>query len=81
MSKRHIRSRAGIDPLLCETRRAELVHWALLAASPLFALWNPARLTVAMIVFAIVANVPCIVVQRFNRARLIRIDARCTARR
>ena len=81
VSKKHIRGRADIDPLLCETRRAELVHWSLLAASPLFALWNPLWLTVAMIGFACIANVPCIIVQRFNRARLVGIDVRSTARR
>jgi glycosyl-4,4'-diaponeurosporenoate acyltransferase len=84
VSKKHLRSRAGLHALLPETRRAELVHWALVASAPLFALWNPAPLTVAMVAFAMVANVPCIVVQRFNRARLLRlaaIEARRSARR
>lgn len=75
-SKRHLGGRAGIEPLLHETRRAELVHWALVASSPMFALWNPAHLSAAMIAFAVVANVPCIIVQRFNRGRLLRIETR-----
>ena len=47
-------------------------HWLILAATPAFALWNPPGLFVAMVVFALVANVPCLVVLRYNRARLLR---------
>lgn len=64
-----------------ETRRAELVHWTLLAASPLFALWNPPGLAAAMVVFGVVANTPCIVVQRYNRARLLRVASLRARRR
>jgi glycosyl-4,4'-diaponeurosporenoate acyltransferase len=77
-SKKHLRGRAGIETMLVETRRAELVHWALVASSPGFALWSSAPLTGAMIAFAIVANAPCIIVQRFNRGRLLRLESRRT---
>jgi glycosyl-4,4'-diaponeurosporenoate acyltransferase len=43
-----------------------------LAATPVFALWNPLGLFLAMVVFALTANVPCLVVLRYNRARLVR---------
>lgn len=58
-----------------ETRRAELTHWGVLAVAPLFLLWNPWWLGAVMMVYAVVANVPCIVVQRYNRARLERVLA------
>ena len=53
-----------------ETRRAELIHWTVLLAGPFFGLWNPPVLTVAMIAYAVIANLPCIAIQRYNRARL-----------
>jgi glycosyl-4,4'-diaponeurosporenoate acyltransferase len=56
-----------------ETKRAELGHWLSLAPTPLFALWNPPLLLVAMIVYALVVNGPCIAAQRYNRLRLQRI--------
>ena len=72
------RGLAGHDPatlgrLVVETRRAEWVHRTLLAASLLFTLWNPPVLAVTMVAYGVVANVPCLVVQRYNRARLLRV--------
>jgi glycosyl-4,4'-diaponeurosporenoate acyltransferase len=64
-----------------ETRRAELVHWTVPALAPLFALWNPALLTLAMIVYAVLANAPCLIVQRYNRARLVRVIGRSRLRK
>lgn len=77
-TKRRLASRAQLDLLAVETRRAELVHWALLAAAPAFVLWNPPWLAACMALFAFVANAPCIVVQRYNRARIARL---CEQRR
>lgn len=63
-----------------ETRRAELVHWALPVATPLFALWNPPAVLAGQAVYAVAANAPCLVVQRYNRGRVQRIlDARSTS--
>ena len=56
-----------------ETRRAELVHWAIPAVVPVFVLWNPWWLTLAMVAYAVGANVPCLLVQRYNRGRLLGI--------
>ena len=56
-----------------ETRRAELTHWWVMALGPLFVLWNPPALAAVMVVYAVVANLPCIAIQRFNRARIVRI--------
>jgi glycosyl-4,4'-diaponeurosporenoate acyltransferase len=82
VSKRRLVS-ADVDALRRlaeETRRAELVHWAVPALAPVFALWNPAPLTLAMIVYAVVANAPCLIVQRYNRARLLRVIGRSRPR-
>jgi glycosyl-4,4'-diaponeurosporenoate acyltransferase len=82
-SKRHLpaRGEAGLPRFLTECRRAERAHWLILAAAPAFALWNPPGLFVAMVVFALVANIPCLIVLRYNRARLLRRTVRPAARR
>lgn len=59
-----------------ETRRAELGHWMALACAPLFALWNPLRATAWLALYALAANGPCILAQRYNRIRLARVAAR-----
>lgn len=75
VSKRALPSRttSDLDRFAAETRRAELVHWTIPLITPLFALWNPPRLLAAMAAYAVVANVPCLVVQRYNRGRLLRV--------
>ena len=81
VSKRSLRGSSDDDlwAFAAETRRAELVHWAVPAITPLFALWNPPWLFAAMVGYALVANVPCLVVQRYNRARLLRVLERRSA--
>ena len=56
---------------LTDCRRAERTHWLIVAATPVFAVWNPLGLFLAMVAFAVVANGPCLVVLRYNRARLL----------
>jgi glycosyl-4,4'-diaponeurosporenoate acyltransferase len=74
ISKRRLptASEGGRSRFLAECRRAERTHWCILAITPVFALWNPAWLTAVMVGFAIIANVPCLVVLRYNRLRLQR---------
>lgn len=76
-AKRHL-AEAGAGYLSTferETRRAELGHWLALVSAPLFALWNPARAMVWMQGYALAANLPCILAQRYNRIRLQRVAA------
>lgn len=56
-----------------ETCRAEAVHEAVLLSSLLFFLWNPVWVGFLMIAYAVLANVPCILAQRYNRIRLARL--------
>jgi glycosyl-4,4'-diaponeurosporenoate acyltransferase len=74
-SKRHLRSRSTdeLERFRIETRRAELTHWWVMAWIPLFWIWNPPPLFVAMVVYALVANAPCTAAQRYNRSRLDRM--------
>jgi glycosyl-4,4'-diaponeurosporenoate acyltransferase len=70
------RDREHLERFAVETRRAELTHWLILTAAPWFFLWNPWWLGLAMVGYGIVANVPCVAIQRYNRARLLRIIRR-----
>jgi len=56
-----------------ETWRGELCHWAALGFTPLFFLWNPWWGDAVIVVYAIAANFPCILVQRYNRIRIRRV--------
>jgi glycosyl-4,4'-diaponeurosporenoate acyltransferase len=60
----------GLRAFAVETRRAELVHVVVPAAIVVFPLWNPWWLTAVMTAYAAIANVPCLVIQRYNRARI-----------
>ncbi len=56
-----------------ETWRGELCHWCAMACAPVFFLWNPLWGDAIIVAYAIAANLPCILVQRYNRARLYRV--------
>jgi glycosyl-4,4'-diaponeurosporenoate acyltransferase len=82
-SKRDLTShdRAHLERFAAETRRAEAVHWMILATVvvfPLFVVWYA---LIPNVIYALAANVPFIMIQRYNRARLERIIARLDARR
>lgn len=68
-SKRTV-TRSELARFVVETRRAELVHWVAMALWPVFAIWNPPWAVGVVFVYAVVANAPCLLVQRYNRARL-----------
>jgi glycosyl-4,4'-diaponeurosporenoate acyltransferase len=59
-----------------ETWRGELCHWVALGFAPVFFLWNPWWADLIMVGYALLANLPCILVQRYNRLRLLRLLVR-----
>lgn len=63
--------------LVLETRRAELVHGVLLPGGLLTALWLPPSGVMVNLLFALAFNLPCLLLQRYNRARLQRCLKRC----
>ncbi|MEZ5374802.1 MAG: hypothetical protein R2704_19200 [Microthrixaceae bacterium] len=77
-SKRHLdgRSEEHLNRFVAETRRAELVHWTNLCAGPWFLIWCEPLVGALMVLFGVVAHLPFIAVQRFNRARLMLVLAR-----
>jgi len=75
------RALAGRDTLylrqfIGETWRGELCHWFALVCAPVFFLWNPWWADLIMVAYALVANLPCIIAQRYNRARFQRLIAK-----
>jgi len=60
---------AGLELFVRETRRAELAHWWAMSCGPLFVLWNPPLAAGLLVGYGAVANLPFIVIQRYNRFR------------
>ncbi|WP_336785690.1 glycosyl-4,4'-diaponeurosporenoate acyltransferase [Paenibacillus sp. MMO-177] len=61
---------SDLNEFAAETKRAELTHWLSMAPAPLFFLWNPIWVGWFMILYAVVFNLPFIIVQRYNRGRI-----------
>lgn len=72
VSKRHLPAydAAGLQLFVRETRRAELAHWWAMCCGLLFVLWNPPLAAALLIGYGVVANLPFIVIQRYNRFRI-----------
>ena len=68
--------RNALERFAAETRRAEYVHWAIPAIVPVFVFWNPPILVAAMVAYALVANLPFVAIQRYNRIRIERLLGR-----
>ncbi len=56
-----------------ESCRSELCHWLAILPAALFFLWNPPWVGGGMIAYAVLFNAPCIIAQRYNRPRVIRL--------
>ena len=77
-SKRSLATRNPVDlrQLAVETRRGETAHWLMLACFPVFFFWNPPWARIVIALYAVAANLPCIMVQRYNRETLRRVLGR-----
>ncbi|UJL46158.1 glycosyl-4,4'-diaponeurosporenoate acyltransferase [Virgibacillus sp. NKC19-16] len=67
------KDRSFLVTFILESRRAELTHWLCIPPAILFFLWNPPWAGWIMIAYAVLVNVPIIILQRYNRARLERV--------
>jgi glycosyl-4,4'-diaponeurosporenoate acyltransferase len=70
-----------LQTFLQETCRAEVLHWIIFLFCPVFFIWNQWYVGIIMIAYAAISNMPCIITQRYNRARLARVLASSTATR
>ncbi len=62
-------SKENLSAFIRESRRAELTHWLCMPFALVFFFWNPPVAGGIMILYAILANLPCVITQRFNRPR------------
>ena len=62
-----------LERFMVESCRAEMTH--LLAILPFWVFWffTPPYVPWMMLVYALIVNIPCIIVQRYNRPRIMRI--------
>ena len=77
----HGRDQTSLSLFLLESRRAEFVHWLTIVPSVLFFLWNPIWAAWLNVAYAVLFNLPLIIVQRFNRPRLEKLINAEMARR
>jgi glycosyl-4,4'-diaponeurosporenoate acyltransferase len=62
-----------LEKFILETRRAEWTHWIQIFPVPVFFLFNDWKVGIFMIFYALCVNLPCMMIQRYNRPRLQRI--------
>lgn len=74
-AKRELKTQepAHLRTFILETCRGEAAHWAQIPGLLLTLVWNPwPGAAVVMFCYAFASNLPCLILQRFTRARLIR---------
>ena len=73
--KKHLRetNEEYLDSFVRETCRAEITHWIVFLFCPLFLIWNLWWVGLVMVLYAAIANIPCVITHRYNRIRLQRI--------
>lgn len=72
----HGKDNHTLAKFIIETKRAELTHWLLIPPAFVFFIWNPLWAGIVMLLYAGVANLPFIIIQRYNRPRLERMQQR-----
>jgi len=74
-SKGHLKSYDPeyLNAFIVETGRAEIFHWLQILPFLVFGLWSPPFVVWIMLGYALIVNMPCILAQRFNRPKLIKI--------
>ncbi len=61
-----------LNQFIIETCRAESNHIRAIGSVVVMKLWTPTELWVIIIALAVIGNLPCIAIQRYNRPRLRR---------
>ncbi|MEB6230926.1 glycosyl-4,4'-diaponeurosporenoate acyltransferase CrtO family protein [Staphylococcus xylosus] len=74
------RNKHEVSQFILETRRAELVHLFSILLVIVF-LNSSKSIKIIILIYVIVANVPCIIVQRYNRHKLVLIYSKMLNRK
>jgi glycosyl-4,4'-diaponeurosporenoate acyltransferase len=64
---------AYIEKFLLESCRAEFAHWCIIFSSVIFLFYEGTSVFIYMFLIAILIDLPFIIIQRYNRPRIIRI--------
>ena len=74
-AKKHLQtlSKEGLQRFLVESCRAELSHILAILPFWVFGLFAPPRVILFMFIYSVAMNLPCIITQRYNRPRIIRL--------
>ncbi|MEI8199603.1 MAG: hypothetical protein WCG21_06055 [Eubacteriales bacterium] len=74
-AKRHLQtlSKEGLQRFLVESCRAELSHILAILPFWVFGLFAPPRVILFMFIYSMAMNLPCIITQRYNRPRIVRL--------
>jgi len=62
-----------LNKFILETYRAELIHIFAILPFWIFGFFTPPIVILYMFLYAVIVNVPCLLLQRYNRPRLIRV--------
>lgn len=63
----------NLDLFIVESCRAELSHILAILPFWIFGLFIPADSIIYMFLYALIVNLPCIIAQRYNRPRIIKV--------
>lgn len=66
-------SRDFLEDFRKETCRGEVAHWVQMGFLWAFVIWNPGIAAGILLVYGALSNLPCIIIQRYNRCRLDRV--------
>lgn len=74
-AKKHLKnnSRDYLYRFVTESCKAEFTHWIIILSSLLFFFWNDAVSALLVVFIAVLLNLPYIIIQRYNRPRLLRL--------
>ena len=62
-----------LQDFITQTGKSEVAHWLQILPFWVFGFWCPPFIIWFMLLYALLVNLPCIIAQRYNRPRLIKI--------
>lgn len=73
-------SEANLNRFLVESARGEMTHWLAILPFWVFCFFTPPMVPWIMLAYALLINMPCIIAQRYNRPRVLRLLNRIQTR-
>lgn len=68
-----------LSTFLTESCKAEFTHWLIILSTLLFNIWSDFESFLIIFIIAFVLNMPYIIIQRYNRPRLVKLFKRTSA--